>query len=103
MLSEEENLVSPLTCIAPYPSPSNENSSDSDSKENWEKEKDEQEALLKNLPPVDDTVPAAEDKTHGEAEHAITIPDNDLSGNEGLKDGEIARDEEKDNDPAKEK
>ena len=103
MLSEEENLVSPLTCITPDPSPGSENSSDSDNKENWEKEKDEQEAFLKNLPPLDDTGPAAEDKTHGEAKHAITIPDSDLSGNEGFMDGNTARDEKKENDPAKEK
>lgn len=54
ILSEEENLVSPLACIAPDPSPGSENSSGSDSKENWEKEKYEQEAFLKDLPPLDD-------------------------------------------------
>lgn len=103
ILSEEENLVTPLTCIAPEPSPGSDNSSDSDSKDNWVKEKDEQEALLRNLPPLDDTVPVAKDKIHGDAEQAITIPDSDLSGNERLKDGDNARDEKKNNDPAQEK
>jgi len=39
ILPEEENLVTPLACIAPNPSPSSENSSDKDSMEIWEKEK----------------------------------------------------------------
>jgi len=103
ILSEEENLVTPLTCIAPEPSPGSDNSSESDSKDNWVKEKDEQEALLRNLPPLDDTVPVVGDKIHGDAEQAITIPDSDLSGNEGHKDGDTARDEKKINDPAQEK
>lgn len=96
-----------MTCIAPEPSPGSDNSSDRDSKDNWAKEKAEQEALLRNLPPLEDTVPLAEDKVHGDAEQAITIPDSDLSGNEGLKDGlkdgNMARDEKDINEPAQEK
>ena len=93
----------PLTCIAPEPSPGSDNSTDRDNKDNWGKEKAEQEALLRNLPPLDDTVRVAEDRVHGDAEQAITIPDSDLSGNEGLKDGNTARDEKDINEPTQEK
>lgn len=70
---------------------------------NWEKEKNEQEAFLKNPPPPEDTGLADEDKTQGEAEHAIAITDSDLSESEGLKTGDTARAEKKDNEPAEEK
>jgi len=102
IISEEENLVSPLACIAPDPSPGNENSSGDDSMENWEKGKEDQEVFLKIPPPHEDPEPTAENRTDEAAAHVIFIPDSAPRGSESLKKSDTAQPEKKDNEPTEE-
>ena len=102
ILSEEDNQVSPLACIAPDPSQSSEHSMDKDSPENWKSEKSGQEDFLKNTPPLEDTGPVVDEETQGEAIHSMAIPVSDLDDNESLRTGGAGLAEEKNNGKAKE-
>jgi len=102
ILSEEENRVSSLACIAPDPSQSSEHSMDNDSPENWKSEKYGQEEFLKNTPPLEDTGLVVEEGTQGEASHSMAIPVSDLDCNESLRSGGAGLGEEKIHGKAKE-
>jgi len=102
ILSEEENQVSPLACIAPDPSQSSEYSSDKDSPENWKSEKSDQEEFLKNIPPLEEIGPADEEGTHGGETHSMAVPVSEMEGNESMRIGSAGLVEEKNHGKVKE-
>jgi len=85
ILSEEENQVSPLACIAPDPSQSSEHSRDKDSPEIGKSEKSDQEEFLKSIPPLEEISPADEEGIHDGASHSMAVPVSEMVGNESMR------------------
>jgi hypothetical protein len=87
ILSEEENQISPLSCMAPDPSQSSEHLMDEGSPENWKSDKFGQDEIPKSIPPLEDISPVAGEGTLGATSHSLANPVSETDGNESLRIG----------------
>jgi len=85
ILSEEENQISPLSCMAPDPSQSREHLMDEGSPENRKNDKFDQDETPKSIPPLEDISPVAGEGTFGVTSHSLVNPVSETGGNESLR------------------
>lgn len=87
ILSEEENQIFPLSCMAPDLSQSSEHSMDEGSQEHQMKDKLGQDEIPRNILPLEDINPVAGEGTSGAIKHSLANSASKTDGNENLRIG----------------
>lgn len=85
ILLEEENQISPLSCMAPDLSQSSEKSMDEGSQENRMNDKLGQDEIPRIILPLEDINPVAGEGTFGATNHSLANPASETDGNDNLR------------------